>query len=112
MRINMTQIIIYGASGFGREVAWLAESCDVQVTCFVDDDPAKHGSALNGIPVMSLSDAREKLPKSAVVAGVGDPMTRRRLMNKAAEAGFGFTPLLHPETRMSRWIEMGEGPES
>jgi hypothetical protein len=42
----MTQIIIYGASGFGREVAWLAESCDVQVACFVDDDAGKAWQSL------------------------------------------------------------------
>jgi sugar O-acyltransferase (sialic acid O-acetyltransferase NeuD family) len=104
------QILIYGASGFGREVAWLADSCDVQVACFVDDDAGKHGNPLNGIPVMSLADAREKFPAAAVVGGVGSPRIRQLLMVKAREAGFGVTPLLHPGVQMSRWIEMGEGP--
>lgn len=106
----MKQILIYGASGFGREVAWLAESCDVQVVCFIDDDAAKQGNNLNGIPVMSLVGAGSKCPKASVVAGVGNPQVRQRLVEKALDAGFGVTPLIHPGVRMSRWIEMGEGP--
>ncbi|MDX9787080.1 MAG: acetyltransferase [Desulfobacterales bacterium] len=105
----MKQILIYGASGFGREVAWLAESCNVQVTCFIDDDPATHGNILNGIKVLSLADARATFPAAAVVGGVGSPQTRHRLMDKARDADFEFTPLLHPGVQKSRWIEMGEG---
>lgn len=55
----MKQIAIYGAGGFAREVAWLAESCedDHRVVCFVDDNPALFGKLLNNIPVMSLEEA-------------------------------------------------------
>ena len=55
----MKQIAIYGAGGFAREVAWLAETCDgdCQVVCFVDDNPALVGKPVNDIPVMSLEDA-------------------------------------------------------
>jgi len=39
----MNQIAIYGAGGFGREVAWLSKSCSgtFEMVCFVDDNPLK-----------------------------------------------------------------------
>lgn len=108
------EIAIYGASGFGREVAWLVESIaaggtKTQVACFIDDDAAKHGKCLNHIKVMGLVEAKQRHPNALLVAGVGVPSVRERLMDKAAAAGFAFKTLIHPRVEMSRWIEVGEG---
>jgi sugar O-acyltransferase (sialic acid O-acetyltransferase NeuD family) len=110
----VNKISIYGASGFGREVAWLAEACaadgtSIQVACFIDDDAAKHGISLNDIPIMGLEEARRRFPDALVVAGVGVPAVRERLMDKAAAGGFSFKTLIHPRVEISRWIEIGEG---
>ena len=107
--MNTKSIIIYGASGFGRELAWLAEVCQAKVVCFVDDDLAKQGKDLNGIPVMALVDAGEKFPEAAVVVAVGNPKIREHLAAKVMKTGFGFKTLIHPRTELSRWIETGEG---
>jgi sugar O-acyltransferase (sialic acid O-acetyltransferase NeuD family) len=108
------EIAIYGASGFGREVAWLAETCAtegtaVRVACFIDDNTVKHGLSLNDIPILGLEEARKKFPDALIVAGVGVPAVRVRMMKKAAAAGFSFKTLIHPRVEMSRWIEIGEG---
>jgi len=108
------KIAIYGASGFGREVAWLAEACSAKdlplsVVCFIDDDTSKHGKCHNDIPVMGLEEARKRHPEAFVVSGVGGPSVRARLMDKAATAGFSFRTLIHPRVEMSRWIRIGEG---
>jgi len=108
------KIAIYGASGFGREVALLSDTCAAggtagQVVCFIDDDAAKHGECLNEIPVMGLEEASRRHPEALVVGGVGVPAVRERLMDKAAEVGFSFKTLIHPRVEMSRWIEIGEG---
>ncbi len=110
----MTQIAIYGAGGFGREAAWLAESCAlegdrVEVACFIDDDPALRGVSLNGIPVYGLEEARERFPEALVIGGTGNPQIRQRLMERARDAGFGFGRLVHSETKASRWVTYGEG---
>jgi sugar O-acyltransferase (sialic acid O-acetyltransferase NeuD family) len=107
-------IAIYGASGFGREVAWLVESCNIdsdsrEVVCFIDDDEAQYGKTLNGIPVMGLEEARRSFPNACVVGGVGNPGVRRTLMEKAAAVGFGYETLIHPRVEMSKWVEVGEG---
>jgi sugar O-acyltransferase (sialic acid O-acetyltransferase NeuD family) len=108
------QIAVYGAGGFGREVAWLAQSAQIggdtaDVVCFIDDDDAICGTTLNGLQVLSLSRARQMYPGAWVVSGVGPPGIREQTMMKAQSAGFGFATLIHPGTRMSKWVEVGEG---
>jgi sugar O-acyltransferase (sialic acid O-acetyltransferase NeuD family) len=110
----VNRIAIYGASGFGREVAWLAEACaangdEFRVVCFIDDDVTKHGVSLNDIPVMGLEEARARLPDALVVSGVGGPAVRERMMDKAAAGGFSFKTMIHPRVEMSRWVQIGEG---
>lgn len=106
----MKQIAIYGASGFGREVVWLIQSCDdYEVVCFIDDDTYKHGASLNEIPVMSLENASKLFPGAFVVGGVGVPKTRQLLMEKARAAGFRFETIIHPRVERSPWIEIGVG---
>ncbi len=113
--MKTTQLVIYGASGFAREVAWLAQSCKKNeeplyaVAGFVDDKPEAQGAELNGIPVMSLTEARQCFPEAHMVVGVGHPGTRQRLVEKAAAEGFSFATLIHPRVEMSEWVSVGEG---
>ena len=107
-------LAIYGAGGFAREVAWLAESCvsagaPDDPVCFIDDDIGHHGEVLNGLPVLSLAAARERFPGARVVAGIGEPHVRERLITKARAAGFDFATLVHPDVARSRWIDIGPG---
>ena len=103
------QVAVYGGGGFGREVAWLAQECGQDVACFIEDDEAKQGTSLNGIPVLSMVEARRRFPMARAVSGVGNPKTREIVMAKAAEAGFGFSTLVHPRVERSRWLTIGEG---
>lgn len=113
--MSPTQIVIYGAGGFAREVVWLVRDCNsgekdvYEVVCFVDDDQELQGSLLNDIPVVSLDEARSRFPDARIVGGVGSPHTRRDLMEKAASAGFSFGTIIHPRTEYSEWIEVGTG---
>lgn len=112
--MSIQQIAVYGAGGFAREVAWLIQSCNVdqlqyEVVCFIDDNPATHGTFINGIPSMSLETARQQFPEAAVVVAVGTPQTRQKMVERASALGFGFATIIHPRTEMSQWIEIGEG---
>jgi len=112
--MSVQQIALYGAGGFAREVAWLAQSCNepvetYQVVCFIDDNMATHGRTLNDIPITGLVEARERFPQAQVVGGVGTPKTRQLLMEKASAAGFEFGTIIHPRVERSRWIEIGTG---
>lgn len=103
------RVAIYGAGGFAREVAWLAESANLEVVCFVDDDPRQQGKTLNAIPVMGLADTKERYPDASLVVAVGSPQTREKMAEKAADLGFSFATIIHPRVERSRWIEVGEG---
>jgi sugar O-acyltransferase (sialic acid O-acetyltransferase NeuD family) len=112
--ITPTQLAVYGSGGSGREVAWLAQCCNVdqdryRVVCFVDDNQAMHGALVNSIPVMGLPAARTRFPEARIAGGVGSPQVRQRLMEKAAAVGFGFETLVHPQVQCSSWLEIGAG---
>lgn len=109
------EVVIYGAGGFGREVAWLVSQCNIQekptydIKCFIDDNQANYNRAINGIPVFSLDAAYNLYPGAFVLGGVGGPKVRRFLMEKAAKRGFRFESVIHPRIERSEWIEIGEG---
>lgn len=102
-------IVIYGAGGFAREVAWLAQSLEYQVACFIDDDESRWHSVLNDIPVLGLQEARQRFPDAPIVGGIGDPRVRETVMEKALGAGFTSGTLIHPNVERSDTITIGEG---
>lgn len=104
-------LVIFGAGGHAREIAWLAESCPEAgvVIAMVDDDPAEHGKVVNGIRVMGLDDARTLRPDARIVVAIGPPASRRSVVERAALSEWKFATLVHPRVERSRWVEMGEG---
>lgn len=114
MTTSMEKVAIFGAGGFGREVAWLAQSLDeavggLEVVCFIEDDPALQGQTVNDIPVYDLQSAHRRFPGAKVVAGIGSPRARQSAMEKAAETGFSFATLIGRRVQRSRWTEIGDG---
>lgn len=112
--MDKRELLIFGAGGFGREVAswagraeWLGRG--FEVAAFVDDKaPA---AELNGKPVLALAAAAARHPGASVIATVGDPRLRERLIDKALEAGLVATaPLVHPNVEYDHdYVEFGEG---
>jgi sugar O-acyltransferase (sialic acid O-acetyltransferase NeuD family) len=107
--MNAKQIVIYGAGGFAREVAWLAEEVGYSVAAFIDDDPSHQGMRLNGFPVIGLEHGATQFNQCEIAIAVGSPSTRELLMTKSIRAGFRPSTLIHPRVERSRWIEYGEG---
>ncbi len=95
-------LVILGAGGFAREVAWLASQVNRfhrptwNLLGFWSADPAETGATINGLPVL---DRRALLGRSGevfAVAAIGDPRTRERAVADAERAGFRFATLVHP----------------
>ena len=105
------QLVVYGAGGHAREVCWLAEACPEAgvVVAMIDDDPAQHGTVVNGIPVCGLDEARRRFPSAGMTVAIGAPRDRADAAARATAAGFTFASLIHPRSERSRWVEMGEG---
>jgi sugar O-acyltransferase (sialic acid O-acetyltransferase NeuD family) len=114
MAQSKEQIAIYGAGGFAREVAWLAEQCrdggsPYELVALIDDNAANHGRVINDLVVRGLEQTYELFPGAKVVGGIGSPVVRQKVMAKAAARGFGTLSLVHPSVLHSRWVEIGEG---
>jgi sugar O-acyltransferase (sialic acid O-acetyltransferase NeuD family) len=108
------KIALYGGGGFGREVAWLIQSCSscdtsYEIACFIDDDSSKRGTEINEIQVMDLEKARRVFPEAHIVCVVGNPQKRQKLIERVAKNGFGFETIIHPGTEKSKWIDIGIG---
>lgn len=104
------RLYIFGAGGFGREVAWLAEQAwgtDVEIR-FMVDNPRFLKDAVNGIPISLLSQVAPSKDARYLIA-LGDPAQRQRLALVFAAAGYQPATLVHPRAEMSRWIEVGSG---
>jgi len=107
-------LLIYGAGGFAREVAWLVAECTATtgtptVRAFIDDDVSKVDQMLNGLPIVSLATAAERWPGSGLLIAVGQPAARARMARVATERGFWLPPIVHPSVSRSEFIEMGAG---
>lgn len=107
-------LVVYGAGGFGREVAWLVEeinrvSPQYEIVGFVDDDPARVGQLLNGYPVHGVSHWLESASGMDVAVAVGDPVSRMRIVQRIRNFGVSFPNLVHPSVMMGREVSMGVG---
>lgn len=109
----MKPLVIVGAGGFGREVAWLVEqlneeSPEYEFIGFLDDGATE---TVEGYPVIGTTKAWLENPDQRVhiVCAIGDPFTRLRIVKRFGAVGVPFATLIHPSVRRSRWVEIGPG---
>lgn len=112
--MKQQEIVIYGAGGFAREVAWLVQSCNrtdqrYEVVCFVDETSELQGQVLNDIPVLSLDQACERFPAARVIVSFGNPKARESAVKHAEKKGMQPETVIHPGVEMSKWVEVGSG---
>lgn len=63
----LPQALIYGAGSAGRQLASaMANSPEIRVVGFLDDDDRLHGHVLNGLPIYNPADLAEILPEVSV----------------------------------------------
>ncbi len=104
------RLYIFGAGGFGREVAWLAEQAfggEVKLA-FLVDSLAFLSEPVNGVPVRLLGGI-VVAPTDRFVVAVGDPLLRRKAVIACVEAGLTSATLIHPRVEISRHVEIGAG---
>ena len=104
----MQQIIIAGAGGFGREVAFLIEEINCrerqwEILGFVDDSEALQDAAVNGYPVLGTIESLARREEPAAVAlAVGKPALRRQLAERLAGLRqLSFPNLISPDAHIS-----------
>lgn len=114
----MNKLLIVGASGFGREVAWLVERINQyenspkwEIIGFIDDNEKIHGQVVNGYSVMGGLATLEKYPDAYTVCAIGSSKVRRNVIEtiKARYSFVKFATLIDPSVIKSDKVLIGEG---
>ena len=104
------KLYVFGAGGFGREVAWLAaqswgSGVDIE---FVVDQADLSCTEVNGYKVVLFQDVPGGEMSRYVIA-LGDPAARRRIAPLFSSTSLRSTSIVHPRAEMSDWVELGLG---
>lgn len=110
----MKDIIIVGAGGFGREVAWLIEDINYKsnqwnLLGFLDDNAELHGKSLNNIPVLGSIEWLNGKNDIYYVCAIGNPQIKENLVHKCDSYGAKAATLIHPSVIISKYNEIGDG---
>ncbi|MEK3760025.1 acetyltransferase [Paenibacillus sp. FSL P4-0338] len=110
----MKDLVLIGAGGFGREVAWLVDNINKvekvwNLVGFID--PAHKGESLNGVPVLGgMEWLSSRQSPVSVVCTIGNPEIRSKVIAEVSiYSTVSFATLIDPSVIMSKWVEVGEG---
>ncbi|MFI6247671.1 acetyltransferase [Streptomyces sp. NPDC051016] len=109
----MTGLVIVGAGGFARETAQaVADAGEFKLLGHLDDNPALHGTDVDGVPVLGGCDLVHELTGARVVICVGNPRdyaARARLVRRLALPADRYATVIHPTASVSATSEIGPG---
>ncbi len=108
----LKDLIIVGASGFGREVAWLVERINNRrsewnILGFLDDNEELVGTSIGGYPVLGGCSSAVEYQDACFVCAVGNSKVRKKLVEKLGKVR--FATLIDPSVMMSERVTIGEG---
>ncbi len=108
-------IIGYGAGGHAKSLLEaLRSEGHFDVIAMVDDDPARDGSELLGVPVSSrpVEGWRDEVEHAFVgVGGVVSVDARRSAFARLEAAGFVLPPVVHASATVSERATLGRGAQ-
>lgn len=109
-------IIIIGAGGFGREIAWLIQRINENsptwnLLGFADDNLDLQGQSIGNHRVLySVEELRKQTEEIYVVCAVGNPLARKKLIDQLVDnIHIHFPVLIDPSVQLSDSVQIGEG---
>ncbi|SEQ20906.1 sugar O-acyltransferase, sialic acid O-acetyltransferase NeuD family [Lachnospiraceae bacterium NE2001] len=112
----MKDLIIIGASGFGREVAWLVERINKKeqtwnLLGFLDDNEEIQCTTVNGYPVLGTIHSVTDYQDAYYVCAIGASKVREKVINRVKEINpnIKFGTVIDPSVEMSDLVTIGEG---
>lgn len=110
----MKNIIIVGASGFGRElIQWIEDinkkSPEWNILGFIDDNPKALDECHCDYKI--IGDIQNWQPKGDefYACALAFPEVKKRIVCSLKERGAKFTTLIHPTALVNKYAEIGEG---
>ena len=113
MAEKLKPLVIIGAGGLGREVAWLVGDINRQkrewdLIGFVDD--GVQGKTPEGYPVLGTLDYFFALPSYPwVVVAIADSAVRKAITQRLHSNGINIANLIHPSVSMSDYVQIEPG---
>lgn len=112
----MKDLIIFGASGFGREVAWAVERINKvsptwNLLGFLDDSDEIQGTIINGYRVLGKTDDVLYYPDAYYVVAIGASRIRKKIVSnmKVVNPSIKFGTVIDPSVEISEYVTIGEG---
>ena len=112
----MKDLIIIGASGFGREVAWLVERINKKeptwnMVGFLDDNSEIQNMTINGYTVLGKTSDIDKYQGAYFVCAVGSSKTRKKIIENIEKISpnVKYATLIDPSVEKSEFVNIGEG---
>lgn len=110
--MNDFEYLVFGAGGFGREVAWLiTESFGANAKIAYVIDPeliVSSNGRVGGCPVIA-ADSIDFVSAPPLVVAVGEPAARRKIVARLLARGARFRNLVDRGFRCSSSVRLGEG---
>lgn len=109
----MKPLVIAGAGGLGREVAWLVEDInrvhpEWDFIGFLDD--MANTATIEGYPVLGpISSVLEISPRPLVVIAIANSRNRVRIATDLLNGGIQLATIVHPSAKLSQYVRIGEG---
>lgn len=106
----MKDIIIVGASGFGKEVLWLSRRLGRNVEGFLDDTPEMHGKQISGVPVLGDIDKCRQYENHEFIVAIGSPLGREKVVSRLINYEIvEYATLIDPSSIVDKDVIVGEG---
>ncbi len=107
-------LLLIGAGGLAREVLAAARALPELFTPigFLDDDPARHGSQVDGVPVLGPTELAHERADALVLACVASPARpagRAALVRRLGLPAERYATLVHPMASVAPGVEIGAG---
>ncbi len=112
-------LLLVGSGGFAREAAEAvrAGASDpaagpLQVVGFLDDDPSRHGTEVDGLPVLGPAEAVLDHPGARVLVCTGSPAdygSRRRIVERLRLDPDRWATVVHPAASLAPSTRLGSG---
>lgn len=107
---DLEKLYIFGAGGFGREVAWLAEQSwgsEIDIE-FVVDNPEYLRPNVDGYAVTLITDITPHKFARYVIA-IGNPEERHRIASLCRAVPLLETRIVHPRAELSDSVKFSDG---
>lgn len=110
-------LVIVGSGGFGRETAQAIHAANGyganwHLLGYLDDDPARHGTLVEGLPVLGGRGEIGHLPDTSVLVCTGRPgdyVSRMRIVHDLGLPPERYATLVHPAVAVSASSSIGPG---